>query len=46
MREYDDMKEKNQKPKNLISLIKDFNLYIKQCYLIVWSVEKILKVKT
>ena len=27
-------------------LIKDFNLFIKYCYQIVWSVEKIQKVKT
>ena len=25
---------------------KDFNIFIKQCYLIIWSVEKIQKVKT
>ena len=25
---------------------KDFNVFIKQCYLIIWSVEKIQKVKT
>ena len=25
---------------------KDFNVFIKQCYLIIWSLEKIQKVKT
>ena len=45
LNEFYAMKEeiKNLKTKKLI---KDFSLFIKQCYLIVWSVEKIQKVKT
>ena len=41
VKEYDNMKEgvKEFNDKN------KFKLYIKQCYLIVWSVEKIQKVK-
>ena len=41
VKEYDNMKEgvKESNDKN------KFKLYIKQCYLIVWSVEKIQKVK-
>ena len=35
LKEYDKMKEK----------IKDSSLFIKKCYLILWSVEKIQKVK-
>ena len=37
--------KKNQTSKNL-SVNQDLNLFIKQYYLIVWSVEKIQKVKT
>ena len=36
LREHDDTKKS----------ITDFNLFIKQCYLIVWGVEKMQKVKT
>ena len=35
----------NKKFKDLIKFIKDFGLFIKQCYCIVWSAEKIQKVK-
>ena len=35
-------KRKYQNSKNFMSLIKDFNLFIKQCFLNVWSVKKIL----
>ena len=41
MKEYDDMK-KNKKIKDLNSF-KDFRLSIKQCSIIVWSVEKYRK---
>ena len=34
-------KRKYQNSKNFMSLIKDFNLFIKQCFLNVWSVKKI-----
>ena len=45
LREYVDMKEEIKNWK-LQQFIKDFNLFIKQCYLTIWSVEKIQKVKT
>ena len=32
---------RNHKFKDLIKFIEDFSLFIKQCYHIVWSVEKI-----
>ena len=37
-------KEK-QKFKDLIKFIEDFNLFIKQCYRVVWSAEKMQKVE-
>ena len=40
----DALKEYNE-IKNLNQFIEDFSLFVKQCYLIVWSVEKIQKVK-
>ena len=33
-------KRKHRNSKNFMSLIKDFNLFIKQCFLNVWSVKK------
>ena len=36
---------RNQKIKDLIKLFDHFSLFIKQCYQIVWSVEKTQKVK-
>ena len=38
--EYDEMKEEIENLKTS-KFIEDFNLFRKQCYLIVWSVEKI-----
>ena len=32
---------RNKKFKDLIKFIKDFSLFIKQCYRIAWSLEKI-----
>ena len=43
LRQYFNMKEAIKKPQQII---KAFNLSIRQCYMIVWSVEKIKKVKT
>ena len=43
LKQYDDTKEEIYK---LIQLIQGFSLFIKQCYHVVWSVEKIEKVKT
>ena len=36
---------RNHKFKDLIKFIEDFSLFIKQCYHIVWSVEKIQRIK-
>ena len=44
LKEYDDMKEISQLQR-LNQFIEGFNLFIKQCRRIVWSVEKIQKVK-
>ena len=44
LKEYEE-ERRNQKFKDLIKFIKDFSLFIKQCYHTVWSVEKIQKVK-
>ena len=44
LKEYEE-ERRNQKFKDLIKFIEDFSLFIKQCYHIVWSVEKIQKVK-
>ena len=38
-------KRRNKKSKDLIMFIKDFSIFIKQCYNIVWSEENIQKVK-
>ena len=38
--------KKNIKNSRLEQFIKDFSLFIKQCYHIVWSGEKIQKVNT
>ena len=45
LREHDNMKEEIKKYR-LHQYIKDFSLFIKQCYLILWSAEKIQEVKT
>ena len=45
LKEYEKMKEEIKKLKDFMRFIKDFSLFIKQCYQIVWSVEKIQKVK-
>ena len=45
LKEYGKMK-KNIKNSRLEQFIKDFSLFIKQCYHIVWSGEKIQKVNT
>ena len=42
LKEHDNMKEEIQNSNNK----EKFKLYIKQCCLIIWSVKKILKVKT
>ena len=42
LKEFYDMKEEMKVSNNKWK----FKLYMKQCYLIVWSVEKIQKVKT
>ena len=34
------MKEETENLKTVEQSMKDFNLFIKQCYLIVWSIEK------
>ena len=45
LKEYEEMKERNQKFKDLIEFIEDYSLFVKQCYRIVWSIEsKNLKV--
>ena len=43
LKQYDDTKEELYK---LIQFIQGFSLFIKKCYHVVWSVEKIEKVKT
>ena len=45
LREYDDM-QVAIKNMNVSTVHQDFNLSVKNCYLIVFSVEKIQKVKT
>ena len=45
LKEYEEMKEANQIFKDPIKFIVDFSLFTKQCYRIVWSVEKIQKVR-
>ena len=45
LKEYDDMKEEIQNER-LKQFIEDFGLFINQCYCIIWSIEKIQKVKT
>ena len=42
LKEYDDMKEEIKSLKTSM-FIKDFSLFIKQCYRIVWNIEKIRK---
>ena len=37
--------KKKQKLKDLIKFSEDFNIFIKQCYCIAWSVKKMQKVK-
>ena len=43
LKQYNDTKEELYK---LIQFIQGFSLFIKKCYHVVWSVEKIEKVKT
>ena len=45
IKEYDGTKEEI-KLLRLQQFIKDFDWFIKQCYIIVWTVEKMRKVKT
>ena len=45
LKEYEEMKEANQIFKDPIKFIVDFSLFTKQCYRIVWSVQKIQKVR-
>ena len=42
---YDDRKEEMKNLKNS-AFIKDFNLLINQCYIILWKVENVHKIKT
>ena len=35
LKEYEEMKERNQKFKDLIEFIEDYSLFVKQCYRIV-----------
>ena len=43
LKDYDEIKEEI---KNMIKFIGDFSLFMKECCHIVWSVEKIQKVKS
>ena len=45
LKEYNQIKKRNQKFKGLIKFMKDLSLFIKHCFCIVCCVEKIQKVK-